>query len=81
MRVLHIVSGRLYGGVETALVTMARCRDLCPEIEPEFALCFDGRLRDELTGGGTPVHIAGRGSRQASRFRCCAHGAGSATAQ
>ncbi len=59
MRVLHIVSGRLYGGVETALVTMARCRSVCPEIEPEFALCFDGRLRDELTGAGTPVHMLG----------------------
>jgi glycosyltransferase involved in cell wall biosynthesis len=59
MRVLHIVSGRLYGGVETALVTMARCRLLCPEIEPEFALCFDGRLRDELTAAGTPVHMLG----------------------
>jgi glycosyltransferase involved in cell wall biosynthesis len=59
MRVLHIVSGRLYGGVETALVTMARCRLLCPEIEPEFALCFDGRLRDELTAAGAPVHMLG----------------------
>jgi glycosyltransferase involved in cell wall biosynthesis len=59
MRVLHIVSGRLYGGVETALVTMARCRSLCPELEPEFALCFDGRLRDELTAAGTPVHMLG----------------------
>lgn len=59
MRVLHIVSGRLYGGVETALVTMARCRTLCPEIEPEFALCFEGSLRDELTGAGTPVHMLG----------------------
>ena len=59
MRVLHIVSGRLYGGVETALVTMARCRLLCPEIEPEFAVCFDGRLRDELTAAGAPVHMLG----------------------
>jgi glycosyltransferase involved in cell wall biosynthesis len=59
MRVLHIVSGRLYGGVETALVTMARCRLLCPEIEPEFALCFDGRFRNELTAAGTPVHMLG----------------------
>jgi len=59
MRVLHIVSGRLYGGVETALVTMARCRSLCPELEPEFALCFDGRLRDELTAAGTPIHMLG----------------------
>ncbi len=59
MRVLHIVSGRLYGGVETALVTMARCRLLCPEIEPEFGICFDGRLRDELTAAGTAVHMLG----------------------
>ena len=59
MRVLHIVSGRLYGGVETALVTMARCRLLFAEIEPEFALCFDGRLRNELTAAGTPVHMLG----------------------
>jgi glycosyltransferase involved in cell wall biosynthesis len=59
MRVLHIVSGRLYGGVETALVTMARCRLLCPEIEPEFALCFDGRLRNELTAAGARVHALG----------------------
>ena len=59
MRVLHIVSGRLYGGVETALVTMARYRLLCPEVEPEFAVCFDGRLRDELTAAGAPVHMLG----------------------
>ena len=59
MRVLHIVSGLLYGGVETALVTMARCRLLCPELDPEFALCFDRRLRDELTAAGAPVHMLG----------------------
>jgi glycosyltransferase involved in cell wall biosynthesis len=59
MRVLHIVSGRLYGGVETALATMARCRSLCSELEPEFALCFDGRLRDELTAAAAPVHMLG----------------------
>ena len=60
MRVLHIVSGRLYGGVETALVATARNRSLCPEIEQEFALCFDGRLRDELTASGAPVHMLGK---------------------
>jgi glycosyltransferase involved in cell wall biosynthesis len=71
MRVLHIVSGRLYGGVETALVTMALCRMLCAEIEPEFALCFDGRLRDELTAAGAPVHMLGevRVRRPLSVFR------------
>lgn len=56
---MHIVSGRLYGGVETLLVTLARCRDLCAAMEPEFALCFDGRLREELAETGTPVHLLG----------------------
>ena len=59
MRVLHIVSGRLYGGVERLLVTLARCRSICSSIEPEFALCFDGRLHDELAATGTPVHMLG----------------------
>jgi len=59
MRVMHIVSGRLYGGVETLLVTLARCRDLSAAMEPEFALCFDGRLREELAETGAPVHQLG----------------------
>jgi len=56
---MHIVSGRLYGGVETLLVTLARCRNLCAAMEPEFALCFDGRLREELAETGAPVHLLG----------------------
>jgi len=60
MRVLHIVSGRLYGGVETMLVTLARCRSICSTLQPEFALCFDGRLCEELTASGAPVHMLGQ---------------------
>jgi glycosyltransferase involved in cell wall biosynthesis len=59
MRVMHIVSGRLYGGVETLLVTLARCRALSTPMEPEFALCFAGRLREELAETGAPVHLLG----------------------
>ena len=59
MRVMHIVSGRLYGGVETLLVTLARRRELCAAMDPEFALCFDGRLREELSASGVPVHLLG----------------------
>jgi glycosyltransferase involved in cell wall biosynthesis len=59
MRVMHIVSGRLYGGVETLLVTLARSRNLCPAMDPEFALCFDGRLREELAASGVAVHLLG----------------------
>ena len=59
MRVLHIAPGNLYGGVETLLVTLARCRDLCPSMEPEFAVCFEGRLSEELEAAGVPVHRLG----------------------
>ncbi len=56
MRVLHLAAGNLFGGVETYLITLAKLRHLCPEMEPEFGLCFSGRLRDELTATGVPVH-------------------------
>ena len=59
MRLLHVYSGNLYGGIETMLVTLARHRSLCPEMEPQFALCFEGRLSEELTAAGAPVHMLG----------------------
>lgn len=59
MRVLHLYAGNLYGGVETLLTTLARGRRLVPEMEPEFGLCFRGRLWDELTAAGVPVHDLG----------------------
>ena len=59
MRVLHISSGNLYGGVETALVTLARFRHLCPDMQPEFALSFEGRLSRELKETGVTVHQLG----------------------
>jgi glycosyltransferase involved in cell wall biosynthesis len=59
LRVLHVSSGNLYGGVETALVALARFRHLCPAMEPEFALSFEGRLSNELTETGVKVHQLG----------------------
>ena len=59
LRVLHLYSGNLYGGVESFLVTLARCRDLCPEMVSHFGLCFRGRLWDELTAAGVSVHDLG----------------------
>jgi glycosyltransferase involved in cell wall biosynthesis len=59
MRVLHVSSGNLYGGVETALVALARFRNFCPAMEPEFALCFEGRLSKELLETGVKVHQLG----------------------
>jgi glycosyltransferase involved in cell wall biosynthesis len=38
------------------LTTLARRRDACPEMEPHFALCFEGRLSEELVETGARVH-------------------------
>jgi glycosyltransferase involved in cell wall biosynthesis len=59
MRVLHVCTGNLYGGVETYLVTLASLHQLCPTMEPEFALCFTGRLSQELRALNAPVHLLG----------------------
>jgi glycosyltransferase involved in cell wall biosynthesis len=57
MRVLHVYSGNLYGGIEAILVTIARRRS--PHVQHAFALCFEGRLRDELLASGAHVHPLG----------------------
>src|SRR4051812_30980853 len=59
MRVLHVNSGNMYGGVETLLVTLARERSLAPDMEPHFAACFCGRYTEELEGLGVGVHVLG----------------------
>jgi glycosyltransferase involved in cell wall biosynthesis len=59
VRILHLHSGNLYGGVETLLVTLAKLRHLCPGMEPHFALCFDGRLSGELSSAGVAAHQLG----------------------
>ena len=59
MRVLHLRAGNLYGGVETTMVEQARYRPLSPEMELHFALCFNGRLKDELLATGSPVDLMG----------------------
>lgn len=59
MRLLHVHSGNLYGGVETMMLTLARQRASAPTIAPEFALSFEGRLAAELRTTGVPVHLLG----------------------
>jgi glycosyltransferase involved in cell wall biosynthesis len=59
LKVLHVNSGNLYGGVETILVTLARLRDLCPGMESHYALCHEGRLSHELGATGVPVYLLG----------------------
>ncbi len=60
MRVLHVTAGNLYGGIETMLVTLARYRESVPEMDTQFGVCFDGRLRDELEARGARVHSLGQ---------------------
>jgi glycosyltransferase involved in cell wall biosynthesis len=59
MRVLHVGAGNLFGGIETLLITLARCRALPPRMDPHFALCFEGRLSAKLRACGAPVHLLG----------------------
>jgi glycosyltransferase involved in cell wall biosynthesis len=59
MKVLHVYAGNLFGGIETLLLTLARERHLCPEMEAQFALCFEGRLSEQLASTGVKVHQLG----------------------
>ncbi len=59
MKVLHVYAGNLFGGIETLLLTLARERHLCPEMEVQFGLCFEGRLSQQLANTGVKVHQLG----------------------
>ena len=59
MRILHLIAGEEFGGVETVLLTLARERRLCPGMRPHFAVCFEGRFSRELRASGTPVDYLG----------------------
>jgi glycosyltransferase involved in cell wall biosynthesis len=68
MRLLHVYSGNLFGGIESVLLTLMRQRAVCPELESEVALCFEGRLSRALAAEGTRIHPLGevRASRPQS---------------
>src|SRR5688572_13301213 len=59
LSILHVYSGNLYGGIETFLSTRARNGHLEPSMRMEYALCFPGRLRDELRAADADVHDLG----------------------
>jgi glycosyltransferase involved in cell wall biosynthesis len=59
MKVLHIHSGNLYGGVESFLLTLARSRHLAPSMAMSAALCFDDRIAAALRREGLPTSILG----------------------
>jgi glycosyltransferase involved in cell wall biosynthesis len=58
LRVLHVHSGNLYGGVERVLEALAHA----PSgglVDSSFAICFDGRVRRELAAAGADLHCLG----------------------
>jgi glycosyltransferase involved in cell wall biosynthesis len=59
MRIVHVASGRLFGGVEQMLVTIARERAATPEVDVAFAVAAPGRLEDALASTGAAVHALG----------------------
>ena len=56
MRVLHVHSGNVYGGVETTLLAQARHREPDRKMELSFALCFAGQFSEELEEVQAPVY-------------------------
>jgi len=58
VRLLHVYSGNLFGGIESLLLTLTRYRS-ARELDAEVALCFDGRLARELEAAGVRVHRLG----------------------
>jgi glycosyltransferase involved in cell wall biosynthesis len=54
MNALHLCAGNLYGGVERIVAECAASSALAPGMLPAFAVCFDGRLAEQLDRSGVP---------------------------
>jgi glycosyltransferase involved in cell wall biosynthesis len=59
VRVLHVHSGNLYGGVETFLLSLARFRAHAPSMEMSVALTSEGRIASDLREAGVKTTILG----------------------
>lgn len=55
LRVLHLHTGNIFGGVESILLSLVRHGPLCPGLEWRFGLCFEGAFSRELAAAGAPV--------------------------
>jgi glycosyltransferase involved in cell wall biosynthesis len=64
VRVLHVYSGNMFGGVEWFLRTLAEHGGHAPWMTSEFALCFAGKIANDLRSLGARVHMLGE-----ARFR------------
>ena len=58
MKVLHLASGNLYGGIETFLVTLAKLQSTDEGLENLFCLGYRARLSHELLALGMTVGFA-----------------------
>lgn len=59
MRVLHVHSGNMFGGIERMMQTVAPATAGTSPIHSCFALCFDGQVSDTLRAAGGQVHLLG----------------------
>jgi glycosyltransferase involved in cell wall biosynthesis len=59
IRVLHLSTGTLFGGVETYLLTLVRYGRATGSLDSSFALAGEGRLGEELRDLGAEVHPLG----------------------
>lgn len=59
MKLLHVYSGNLFGGIESMLGACAQAAPSCPSLHQEFALCFDDRLAADLRQTDCSVHHLG----------------------
>ena len=64
MRVLHLHSGNLYGGVESCLPPSSARRGSRRVCDTSFAVCFEGRFSAELAALGRTPRPARRGAPQ-----------------
>jgi len=49
----------MYGGIETALTSLAQLKNLSSTMEQAFGVCFPGRQREELLAANVQVHDLG----------------------
>ncbi len=60
LRVLNLVAGNVFGGVETFMVTTSQGKVHLGDCVFDYGLCFPGRLKDELEATGSKVHMLGQ---------------------
>jgi glycosyltransferase involved in cell wall biosynthesis len=59
VKVLHLCAGNLFGGIERIVLTCADCRALDPSTDASFAVCFEGRLSQQLRATGASCTVLG----------------------